>query len=88
MIGNETPNEKNHRLLKQRFTNENETDSKVQIEIDFGNEPVEMKLICGNGNEKSFKVERITGNETGLVLHCRNENETGSGNENENGNEL
>lgn len=81
-------NEKNYQLLNSRFNNENEWGSKFQIEIDFGNEPVEMKIISANGNEKSFKVERVTGNETGLVLHCRNENETGSGNGNGNGNEL
>lgn len=75
MIGNETPNEKNHRLLKHRFTNENETGSKFQIEIDFGNEPVEMKIVDENGNEKAFEVERVTGNEKWITLHCRNENE-------------
>lgn len=81
-------NEKNYQLLNSRFNNENEWGSKLQIEIDFGNEPVKMKIVDETGNEKSFEVERITGNETGLVLYCRNGNETCSGNENGNGNEL
>lgn len=75
-------NEKNYQLLSNRFNNENKFGSKLQIEIDYRNDPLEMKIVDENGNETIHQIEKITGNEKGITLHCRNGNETCSGNGN------
>ena len=61
---NETPNERNHRLLKQRFENEkgNENGNGIVIRNELGNE-------TRIGNENRNENENETGNE----LHFRNE---------------
>lgn len=89
MCGNETPNERNYRLLKHRFANENETENKfsIHIELDFGNEPLLMKFVDLNGNETIHQVERVTGNGNETTLHIKNGNEITYSFKNENGNE-
>lgn len=88
MKANETPNEKNHRLLKQRFGNGNgfENESRFNFEFDYGNEPVTVKIIDIDGYENEHQIEKMTGNENETTLHFKNENELGNGNGT--GNEL
>ena len=58
---------------------ENENEYHCTIDIDYGNEPIPCKLLDVNGNEKWFKVKRVTGNELGCTLEFEN----GNGNRNE-----
>ena len=72
MSANETPNERNYRLLKQRFANE----PQIHIETHYGNEhPLQVRIIDLDGNEETKWVEKIEsdGNET--VITFANENE-------------
>lgn len=90
MKANETPNETNYRKLKQRFANENgfKNEYNLDFEVDFGNEPITIKIIDIDENEHEHEIEKITGNENETTLHFKNENENGFGNENETGNEI
>ena len=89
MKANETPNEKNRRLLKQRFGNENETKNEFnfKFETDFGNEPITIKVKDLDGNENEHQIEKISGNGNETTLHFKNEPKNELGNENETGNE-
>lgn len=102
MCENETPNEKNYRLLAERFGNENEpafeNRFQIKIELDFGNEPFLLNYVDVNGNETLLKVKKVFGNEQYCTLELENgnelllKNENGvlneCRNENGNGNEL
>lgn len=87
--------EKKYPLFPKEIENENEpaneNEPQFTIEIDYGNEqPLEMKFIDENGNEKVRRIEKIIGNgiENRIIFVDENEN----GNEehcgNGNGNEL
>ena len=84
MKANETQNEKNYQLLKQRFTNESQFE--IHNEVDYGNEPLKIKVTDSNGNENEHEIEKLTGNGFETTLHFKNENENETGNENRNGN--
>ena len=73
--------------MEREFPFGNENEPLYTIEIDYGNEqPLEMKFLDENGNEKVRKIEKMIGNgiENRIIFVDENENE----NENTIGNEL
>lgn len=81
--------EKKYPLFPKEIENENEpaneNEPQFTIEIDYGNEqPLEMKFIDENGNEKVRRIERTIWN--GIERRIIFVDENGNGNENQNGN--